>query len=120
MNVFIDGVRYVPQPDLPAGQELLAALDVRFDSDAGQGLSVRDYFWRLLRDVWIEQDMFSGKRPFGNSGWEYDLYGPLARAGFIEASVQGTEVRMTPEQVKQAQAYVVQLIGAALYGVAQP
>jgi hypothetical protein len=117
MNVLIEGIRYVPQPELPAGQSLLAALEVRFDSNAGTGLSVRDYLWRLLSDVWEDKDLFSGKRPFGNSGWESDLYKPLAQAGFIDATVQDHVVRMTPEQSRLAHAYVKQLIGAALYGV---
>jgi hypothetical protein len=33
--------------------------------------------------VWREGEGFSGKRPFGNSGWEWDLYVPMVRAGFV-------------------------------------
>lgn len=46
--------------------------------------NIRDYLLTLLADLWTEGEAFSCKRPFGNSGWEYDLYEPLARAGFIE------------------------------------
>ena len=35
--------------------------------------------------VWKEGECFNGKRPFGNSGWEYDLYIPLAKANYIKA-----------------------------------
>lgn len=27
----------------------------------------------MLLAVWIEGEMFSGKRPFGDSGWDYTL-----------------------------------------------
>ncbi len=36
----------------------------------------------------MEGEGFSGKRPFGNSCWESDLYWPLAKADVIEG---GTE-----------------------------
>ena len=45
--------------------------------------TVRGYLIELLATLWREQEGFSGKRPFGNSGWEYDLYAPLLKAGFI-------------------------------------
>ena len=43
------------------------------DNDANAD-TVRDYLVALLLEVWSEGEGFSGKRPFGNSGWEYDLY----------------------------------------------
>lgn len=51
-------------------------------NDAG-ATTIRDYLIRLLTEVWRENECFSGKRPFGNSGWDYDLYGPLVEAGLI-------------------------------------
>jgi hypothetical protein len=45
--------------------------------------TVREYLRELLRKVWTEGGGFSGGHPFGNSGWEYDLYEPLVRAGLI-------------------------------------
>ena len=67
--------------------DLDAALEVRFDSDAGDGLTVREYLHRLLSLLWELGDGFSGKRPFGNSGWDYELYQPLVRAGFISGAL---------------------------------
>jgi hypothetical protein len=55
------------------------------ENDAGAA-TIRDYLIELVKTVWIEGEGFSGKRPFGNSGWEYDLYEPLARAGMVEAT----------------------------------
>ena len=63
-------------------EEAKAALDVELpenDADAG---TVRGYFKELLCSLLIEEESFSGKRPFGNSGWRYDIIEPLHHAGF--------------------------------------
>lgn len=52
------------------------------ENDSGAS-TVRGYLIVLLDAVWSERDGFSGKRPFGNSGWQYDLYEALGKAGFI-------------------------------------
>lgn len=36
-------------------------------------ISILDYMKRLLITLFKELEGFSGKRPFGNSGWEYDI-----------------------------------------------
>lgn len=51
------------------------------DADAA---TIRDYLVKLLAVVWDEQEGFSGKRPFGNSGWEYEPLGALLDAGHID------------------------------------
>lgn len=43
MNVMIDGIRYVPELEQSKDKGLLAALEVRFSSDAGADLTVREY-----------------------------------------------------------------------------
>lgn len=55
------------------------------DNDA-EAKTVREYLIRLLETVWVEAGSFSGKRPFGNSGWRLDLYQPLIKAGVIRGS----------------------------------
>jgi len=55
------------------------------DNDSGAS-SVRGYLVALLTELWREGEGFSGKRPFGNSGWQYDLYVPLIRAGLIDGA----------------------------------
>lgn len=57
--------------DLPMG---------RNDADAK---TVRDYLKKLLSELWRKEDGFSGKRPFGNSGWQDDVYGALIRGGAV-------------------------------------
>jgi len=56
-------------------QEILA---LEFESrDLYRTLTIKEYLKELLRTLWQEGEGFSGKRPFGNGGWQYDLYAPL-------------------------------------------
>lgn len=62
------------------GAEILA-LPMQ-DNDSGAD-TIRGYLIALLIELWREGEGFSGKRPFGNSSWEWDLYEPLVKAGVI-------------------------------------
>lgn len=48
-----------------------------------QDITIRDYLKKQLYTLWIEQEQFSGKRPFGDSDWEYDVYSALVIAGIV-------------------------------------
>lgn len=52
-------------------------------SHGGEAITIKEYFHDLLKMVWIEQEGFDGKRPWGNSGWDFDVYVPLIKAGLI-------------------------------------
>lgn len=41
--------------------------------------NIKGYLKELLLTLWIKEEGFSGKRPFGNSGWQYDIYIPLIK-----------------------------------------
>lgn len=116
MEVIIDGVRYVPAPAPATDKTLLSALEVRFDSDAGEQITMRDYLHNLLSTLWAEGEGFSGKRPFGNSGWDYEIYKPLIAAGFIPGKLDADGYIETVDK-DEAAAYVFDLIQAAFYGV---
>jgi len=59
------------------------ALDLAMsDNDAGAA-TIRDYLIELLARVWSEGEYFNGKRPFGNSDWDYELFPPLITAGLV-------------------------------------
>ena len=84
MQVMIDGIQYTPLIEVETDAKYKAALNVRFYCDASDDeISVRDYLFMLLDKLWDEKKSFSGKRPFGNSDWEYDLFGPLVHEGFL-------------------------------------
>jgi len=55
-------------------------------NDAGAD-TIQDYLISLLAAIWEEGEGFSGKRPFGNSYWEYDVYDALVKAGHIVGTV---------------------------------
>lgn len=55
-----------------------------YSDDLNRSLSLREYFKKLLITLWAEGEEFSGKRPFGNSGWQYDVYTALIAEGIID------------------------------------
>ncbi|HEY8878251.1 MAG TPA: hypothetical protein VIN03_11845 [Roseateles sp.] len=66
-----------------------AALDLKFakkDADSG-AKSVREYLRELLSELWHEEECFSGKRPFGNSGWQWDVYRELVAANLVNGQL---------------------------------
>jgi hypothetical protein len=78
----------IPATDAPtydAGAILALGLDPD-ENDAGAA-TVRDYLVTLLATVWECGEGFSGKRPFGNSGWSLELCKPLVAAGIIPGSL---------------------------------
>ena len=115
MNVVIDGVSYAPVLQKESDGSEAAALDVVFCSrDLYKNLTVRDYLYTLLVTLWQQGEGFSGKRPFGNSGWDYDLYIPLIKAGFIPGEIDDDYISDVSDE--QAHAFVARLIRIAFYG----
>jgi hypothetical protein len=88
MDVTIDGVRYVPAIE---GSADVTLLDFVFPSQDHGTLSIREYLHKLLDTLWAEGESFKGRYPFGNSGWEYELYYALARALAIPGEPQLVE-----------------------------
>lgn len=89
-------------------------------SDAGDGITVKDYLYQLLNTLWEEGEGFSGKRPFGNSCWEYDLLRPLVVAGFISGTVTPSKYEDDWDDIeilnkKEAFSFVSQLIKYCFY-----
>lgn len=57
------------------------------DNDAS-AKTIRDYLHALLKTIWSEGECFSGKRPFGNSGWEYELYTTLVANKVVNGEIE--------------------------------
>jgi hypothetical protein len=121
MRVEIDGIKYVPQKEPSSEPSALAALDLRMpeDCDAGSNITMRDYLHELLVTLWQDGEGFSGKRPFGNSGWEWDLYAPLIRGGYVDGVLDsdGRIETLTQSNRDGADAFIFEMIRAAFYGV---
>ncbi len=62
-----------------ADKVLNFALDPQ-QNDAGAS-TVRGYIVALAAAVWAEEEGFSGKRPFGNSGWKHEVLEPMLASG---------------------------------------
>jgi len=58
-------------------------LDLPLGPNGADATTVRDYLLRLLADLWRDEADFNSKRPFGSSGWQYDVYLPMIRAGLV-------------------------------------
>jgi hypothetical protein len=56
------------------------------ENDSGAS-TVRGYLVALLATLWREQEGFSGKRPFGNSDWQYDIYVGMIKAGIVGGQI---------------------------------
>jgi hypothetical protein len=62
-------------------KQVLEAAAVIVEGPDGK-TTVVGYLQALLTTLWHEGEGFSGKRPFGNGGWELDVY-----KGFVEAKL---------------------------------
>ena len=56
------------------------------ENDAG-AKTIGDYLERLLLTLWDEEEGFSGKRPFGNSGWKWEVYTALIFAKVVNGKL---------------------------------
>jgi len=54
-------------------------------NDVGAG-TIGEYLGYLLLKLWEEEEGFSGKRPFGNSGWQGVVYDALVRAKLVSGT----------------------------------
>lgn len=61
-------------------------LDIKMQENDARASTIGEYFRKLAIKVWLLNEEFSGKRPFGNSGWQWEVYCALAAAGVIEGS----------------------------------
>ena len=64
--------------------EILALPMQHNDAEAA---TIGDYLKALLRELWRRGEGFSGKRPFGNSGWEHELYRALIAGGAVNGTL---------------------------------
>lgn len=49
--------------------------------------TLTDFLLNLLSTLWAQGESFSGKRPFGDSGWQFEVYEALVRAGHLPGTL---------------------------------
>lgn len=62
-------------------------LDTPMPGNDVDAATIRDFLLELLATLWQEGEGFSGKRPFGNSGWQHAVYHALVEAGHVEGRI---------------------------------
>jgi hypothetical protein len=84
----------------------LKALDLEFFcDDLDEKMSIRTYFYTLLSTLWNEAEGFSGKRPFGNSGWQYVLRKPLVESKYVAGSIDYGDPEYPEVELKSQDAF---------------
>lgn len=84
------------------------ALDKTFTSnDRDERLTYREYFRCLLTTLYDEGEGFSGKRPFGNSGWDYGL-----TIGLVEIGAVTGDYEVGPDDENEANKFIFAMIDA--------
>jgi hypothetical protein len=58
-------------------------IDVPMGENDVSAETVGEFLKMLLLTLWEEGEGFSGKRPFGNSDWRYQVYVSLIKAGYV-------------------------------------
>jgi hypothetical protein len=92
--------------------ELRDIAELKFRSDdLNETLTIREYLQRLLTTLWYEEEGFSGKRPFGNSSWQYEVFDPLVRYGVVPGDIEKCpDGRAWPHDNKAAHKIIADLI----------
>jgi hypothetical protein len=67
-------------------------------NDAG-ATTIQAYLQALLVTLWQEEESFSGKRPFGNSDWQWDVYKALVKGGAVPGKVDDDDLQELDEKL---------------------
>ena len=62
-------------------------LDTRMQPNDAGATTIREYLAKIVEQVWQEGECFSGKRPFGNSSWQWEVHQALFEAGLVEGEL---------------------------------
>lgn len=58
-----------------------------YSNDLYEETTIGKYITALFVSFWKDPESFSGKRPMGNSGWQYDVYTKLIKAGLVKGKL---------------------------------
>jgi len=92
-------------------------LDLKFKSeDLGKKVTIRQFFFELMKIFWYDPEGFSGKRPFGNSGWDSDLIICLVKNKLIKGKLD-EDGYLEDYSNKECDQFVMSKILKPLFGV---
>lgn len=84
-------------------------LDLKFKSfDFDEKMTIREFMQQLLKTLWMREEDFSGKRPFGNSGWQIVIYKCLIENKLIAGSVDEYDVDV--DNYDEADTFIIEHI----------
>jgi hypothetical protein len=85
-------------------------LDLPMDPNTNdaEASSIREYVIALLT-LLIEQGEDMVKKPFGNSGWQYEFFIPLLKAGLIEGEFD-EDGYVESLDIREAEALILEAI----------
>jgi len=66
----------------------LFAIKMPKDNDAN-AKTLGEYLLKLLLTLWDEKEGFSGKKPFGNSDWSFEIYQAMQDAKLLDPDSDG-------------------------------
>lgn len=67
--------------------DVTLVLSFPMKENSADAKNIGEYLYKLLYNVYNMGESFSGKKPFGNGGWEYELYEALVVGDFIKGSL---------------------------------
>lgn len=92
-------------------------LDLEFKSqDLNKIITIRSFFYLLMEKLWLEQDCFDGKRPFGNSSWDGDLIKCLIENKLVKGSFDKYGY-IDEYDLKEVNKFVIDKILKPLFGI---
>jgi len=95
----------------------MEVLDLKFYSnDLYKEVTIREYFYHLMKTLWEEQENFSGKRPLGNSDWDGDLIKCLIQNKLIKGTID-EDGYIDDYDYKEINKFVINKIFKTLFGV---
>jgi hypothetical protein len=81
-------VKSITQAQDLSREQLQEIGDLEFYSnDLDKTVSIKSYLLTLLNTLLCEKEGFCGKRPFGNSGWEYELYACMISHDLVNGQI---------------------------------
>ena len=101
--------KFTDEQIIKAAAVIVIDADDADDPDAA-GQTLAQYLRTLLETLWREGEEFSGKRPYGNSGWQYDVYKALIKAGLVKGWLDEENYYVDDVDTEQADALVVAVI----------